>query len=91
MELNVQLAKLEASVDNNEQYSRKNSLRISGLKESPNEILIQTVANMANGLSTDVTIEDINRVHRVGTNTTMPRAIIIKFATHSARRRFYRS
>ena len=46
---------------------------------------------MAGDLSADVAIENIDRVHRIGTNTTTPIAIIIKLATYSTRQKFYKS
>ena len=52
-----------------EQYTRRNSLRISGLKELQNENPLQVILTLWNSrlrVKPEVTISDIDRVHRIG-------------------------
>ena len=82
---------LEKSVDALEQYSRRNTLRITGLKELPNEDPVQVALAFANirlQTSPPITVHDIDRVHRVGQIGT-ERKLLIKFATYGARNRVF--
>lgn len=81
---------LEIKTDANEQYSRRNSFRISGVPEEQTENTDTVVFKLASDLGVNLDPRDIDRSHRVG----MPRAgrnraIIVKFATYAARRSLY--
>ena len=87
------ISAVEEKNDELEQYSRRNSVRISGVPEpSDHEDCYQKVLDIANNtlqLDPPLAIEDIDRTHRVGTKqldgTTRP--ILVKFATYRQRYR----
>ena len=91
--------KTECSIirnDDLEQYSRRNSLRISGVTQSQDEDVEKEILTMFNTkmqVTPPITTADIDRAHRTGTVTEKsgPRAIIVKFATYRARQRVYAS
>lgn len=90
--LRKRVADLEASADAGEQYSRRNCLRLSGIKETGGESTDAIVLEMAAAIGANVTLGDIDRSHRVGpkpTGSTKSRAIIIKFTSYRARQLFY--
>ena len=81
---------LESTIDDHEQYSRRNSLRLSGLARIPDEDPIDTtikILNEAMNLDPPLTSGDLDRAHRVGAPASPDRAMLIKFATYRARRR----
>ena len=91
---------LESDFDSLEQYSRRNSIRLFGLEEKPGEdaaALAVSFVNKQMKVEPPITIDDIDRVHRIGKKVLpnesspherpKPRAIIIKFATYRARQR----
>ena len=96
-ELRVKVLKLEDAVDTAEQYSRRNCLRISGVREQPNESTDDIVTSIASAIDVDIDIRDIDRSHRLGRASTQdrprdkPRDIIVKFSTYRARSRFYKA
>ncbi|XP_054769794.2 uncharacterized protein LOC129277668 [Lytechinus pictus] len=76
-----------------EQYSRRNSLRFFGIKESPGENTDDIIIKLAtDNLKMNLRKEDIDRSHRIGppkestSENTKPRAIIVKFASYRKRR-----
>lgn len=73
-----------------EQYSRRNCLRISGVKEETNEECSHLVQNIAcQNLGIDLSPADIDRAHRLGPqrNDGKARQIIVKFTSYDARSR----
>ena len=52
--------------DDLEQHSRWSCSRISGIKETQNEDTKQLVLNLAGEVSGDISIDDIDRSHKVG-------------------------
>ena len=87
------LVELEDKDDKLEQYSRRTSIRISGINENPVGENIETIAKKI-GLLVNKDVQDkrsmhnIDRVHRIGqiktTNTSnRPRQIIVKFKDYS--------
>ena len=73
-----------------EQYTRKNSLRFSGLEECDNENPTDTVLKVCNDLiklETPVEVSDIDNAHRLG--DASPRAFIVKFTSYRVRRRVF--
>ena len=88
--LEQKVMKLERDVDDGEQYSRRNSVRISGVGESSEEDTDRIILNIAKDLEADITLNDIDRSHRVGKSRNgRPRAIIVKFTSYRARRALY--
>jgi len=94
--LNTRVEELEASVDTLEQYSRRNSLRISGVPEEPYEDTGEVFLKLINSrtqIHPALTINEIDRIHRVGAKKTdkpSSRQIIVKFATYRSRQRVYK-
>lgn len=87
------VAALESQVDQAEQYSRRNCLRISGIQESSNENTDEIVLKMASDIGSGIQLIDIDRSHRIGNpnrNRTKPRDIIVKLSTYRARADFYK-
>ena len=74
---------LEIKSDNNEQYSRRMSLRINNIAGSTKETAeesINLVVEMLNREGIELKREDIDRAHRVGKpNPIYPRQMIVKF------------
>jgi len=98
--LKTRITQLENAAEIAEQYSRRNCLRVTGIKENPGESTDEIILNMARAIDADVSLADIDRSHRVGkisatseseTEPPKPRAIIVKFATYRARRSFYKA
>lgn len=91
--LTSKVASLEKQIDQDEQYSRRNCLRISGLKEEANEDTDALVMSIASTIGSEIQIADIDRSHRVGSprqQRDRPRDVIVKFATYRSRQKFYR-
>ena len=100
-DLETRLSAVEYETDSLEQYSRRNSLRISGIPEEPGENTDQRVIQLAGGLG--VNPEDIDRSHRIGKLEQVrprvwrgaprpkrrPRDILVKFARYNARDKLY--
>ena len=87
------LVELEDKVDKLEQYSRRTSIRISGINENPVGENIKTIVktilvNM--DVQDKINMQNIDRVHRIGqiktTNTSKrPQQIIVKFKDYSSK------
>ena len=88
--LEARVSKVEEAADFNEQYSRRNCIRISGIKEENNEDTDRIVLNMARDLNANLSLADLDRSHRVGKpKVGHERPIIVKFATYRARQSLY--
>ena len=84
---------LEVALDDHEQYSRRNSLRLFGLVESENEDITKRTIDALNEsmnpkLSPPLRLEEIDRIHRVGPRDKPSRPVLVKFAS---RRRIYKA
>ena len=100
-DLESRMAAVEQAIDGLEQYSRRNSLRISGYPEDKDERTDQVVIQLAGSLGVDIASNDIDRSHRVGKFDDRSRSgkgpgakrrardIIVKFATYNARDKLY--
>ena len=92
-ELEKQVCNLELNCDALEQYSRRNSIRISGLKENEHENPVETALDLINNkMDIDMTTSALDRVHRIGKKkegTTRP--LLVKFATYRERYRVYKA
>ena len=97
--LRERISKVESDNESLEQYTRRNSVRISGIPEELSENTDDIVLKLADKLDVPMTSADIDRSHRVGkpdnrgrtaaTSKTRHRDIIVKFATYNARHRLY--
>lgn len=97
----TRLAQVESDNDALEQYTRRNSVRISGVPEEGGEDTDEIVLKIAGELDVLLSPSDIDRSHRVGKLEDSARAgarskakirhrdIIVKFATYNARQRLY--
>ena len=87
---------LEVALDDHEQYSSRNSLRLFGLVESENEEITKRTIDVLNEsmnpkLSPPLRLEEIDRIHRVGPRDKPSRLVLVKFATYASRRRIYKA
>lgn len=68
-QLNRRIENLESQNDILEQYSRRNTLRVSGVSEDAGEDVIEKTLELLNetmSVSPPISLEDVDRVHRVG-------------------------
>ena len=69
-----------------EQYTRRNSVILTGLTEATNENvydIVITIFYEEMGVSHPITPEEIDRIHRVGKpDPTQRRSILVKFARY---------
>jgi hypothetical protein len=81
--LALKVKSLEKSMDATEQYSRRNSLRISGIPESSDENTDAIILDISHEIGSDLSLPEIDRTHRVGKRKIngKPRDIITKFGT----------
>ena len=89
----TRITALEAQADQAEQYSRRNCLRISGVKEETNESTDDIVMKIASDIGSDIQLENIDRSHRIGNPNRRgdkPREIIVKFTAYRYRSKFYK-
>jgi hypothetical protein len=90
--LSEKIGVLEAKLDQAEQYSRRNNLRISGIVESDDEDTDSKVLNIASKLGLKLSINEIDRSHRVGPKQTKnKRDILVKFTNYHARNNLFKS
>ncbi|CAL9695549.1 unnamed protein product [Knipowitschia caucasica] len=86
---------IEDSLDEQEQYSRRNCLVLFGVPENDHENVNKVVMNvLKNNLNIAVQPGDVDRIHRLGPKSTTrvkPRGIIIKFAHYNLRDKVYRT
>ncbi|KAK6168140.1 hypothetical protein SNE40_006176 [Patella caerulea] len=83
-------------LDESEQYSRREAVRINGITEMSSESTDKIVADIGAYMGIDMSINDINRSHRVGNpkdydNATRPRPIIARFKGYSVKRDFMKN
>ena len=91
--LKQEVGDMAIKMDELKQYTRRNSVRISGVPETEGESCESIVLKLANEtlhLDPPLELNDIDRTHRVGRpngDRTSPRSIILKFGTYRQRRR----
>lgn len=104
-QLEKKIEQLEKQGDTANQYSRRNCLRVSGIKESDGESMDEIVKCLSYELKADIDLSDIDNVHRLhrkkvrsdGSSSGQsnksadqrPRDIIIKFTTYRARQQMF--
>lgn len=87
------MSALEIQNDALEQYTRRNSLRIYGLPEKEGENTDDLILDFAsNELDLNLTLESIDRSHRLGrpNQSRGPRPIIVKFISYRIRQKIYK-
>ena len=90
-ELKARVAKLESLANSAEQYSRRNSLSVSGIPESLVENTDEVVLRVADDIESGLVLSEIDRSHLVGKpKVGKPRDILIKFATYRSRKKMYK-
>jgi len=101
-ELKKKINVLELQADAAEQYSRRNCLRVTGIVESPGESTDTLITDMARALGVDLSLDEIDRSHRVGKIPPIDpaidpedapppkRAIIVKFVSYRSRNKFFK-
>ena len=94
--LEEKVAEMESTMDDLEQYTRRNSLRLVGVPETEGEDTTEVTLNVLNEsllLSPPLTSQELDRLHRVGPrderDPRKSRPILIKFATYRSRHRVY--
>lgn len=91
-DLQSQVRNLQSSNNNLEQYTRKNSVRLFGIPENIEDIETTTLQIFNDKMSTPITREDIEIIHRTGRPfTDKPRPILIKFTSHKKKTDIMRS
>lgn len=83
---------LEFQADASEQYSRRDSVRISGIAESANENTDDLILDLCTAMEASITINDLAVSHRVGkrNSSSKPRDILVKFVSRRSRNLFYK-
>ncbi|KAK5645249.1 hypothetical protein RI129_006549 [Pyrocoelia pectoralis] len=86
-----QVSELEYKIDDLEQYTRRNNLRIFGVTEERNENKdVKLKQLFESKLGIKINTVDIDRSHRVGKNVgPRPRAIIVKFVSYRVRQQIF--
>ena len=82
------IAELQSNIRHLEQYSRRNSVRIFGVKESANEDTDSIAMDVAKKVGVDLQLKDIDRSHRTGkqpADKTKSRGIIVKLCSYRTR------
>ena len=84
--------RLQAELDDQEQYSRRNNLRVYlSTPEHPKEDTTQLILDHAKVIGVALTPTDIDRSHRIGKKgrSSKPRSVIIKFTSYWRRKEFF--
>ncbi len=78
---------LEVKTDELEQYSRRNSLRLAGVRELPDENLDDIVMEVLRVSHPKINMADIDRCHRVGKKVPggRDRRVLVKFISYQDR------
>lgn len=83
---------LQVKLDDLEQYQRRQCLRVFGVEEGADEDTDVKAIEIARKIGVDLSIEDIDRSHRIGVrNNDRPRPIIIKFVSYRKRSEVFHS
>lgn len=95
-DLQSKLKTIEKNVDAQEQYSRRECLRLGGIAEEKNENIEAKVLKVLNNkleLNPPLIPSDVARVHRIGSynpeRPNVPRQTIIKFSSYRVRARVF--
>lgn len=84
-ELSKQLQRTRAELTELQQYSRRNNLELKGIPTTDSESLTGIVSALATKVGAEITVNDIDLVHRVPTKDRNKSNIIVKFRSSDAR------
>ena len=88
--LEREIAEQRRTINDLEQYSRKNCINISGLPESTGENVISKVAELGAVVGVDICESDIDTAHRLGNpDKSKTRTVIVKFVRFDKREQLY--
>lgn len=90
----IAINSLEAKLDNLDQYTRRNSLRFTGIVETEDENMVDTVIDFINSkLHVDCNTRDIDTAFRIRGNNgpNSPRPILVRFVTNNKCGQIYRA
>ncbi|KAH3719062.1 hypothetical protein DPMN_061890 [Dreissena polymorpha] len=90
--LRDRVSDLEYQMHTSEQYSRRNNVRIFGDPESSdsNECFHDVVINLCKTIGADVSLHEIDRLHRTGKRGgRKPRPKIVKYPNYRARQKMF--
>ena len=87
---------MDAVVDRQEKYSRRNCLLVHGIMEETVEDTDEKIMNtLQQSMDETITPEDIDRSHRLGNSKSLKNAkpcpITVKFVRYNTRNRIYRN
>lgn len=88
VKMSDRIVELESRINYNEDYSRRNNLRITGIKEQPGETWEQIASQVSRLLDDKLQLLEvrIERAHRVGAaSASYPRTIVARFTKFSDR------
>ena len=86
------IAEQQKTINELEQYSRKNCINISGVMEKERESVRKLTKDIGRAVGVNLTDADIDSGHRLGRQTDgKPRAIIVKFTTFDKRQELYQA
>lgn len=93
--LQDEVNKLKTAMDDQEQYSRRNNLRITGIPEQEAEDITAVTLEVINkSVCQDepITVADVDRVHRLGKRRDdgTPRPVLLRLSTYQTRSRIYK-
>jgi hypothetical protein len=82
--LKSRLSEVELKLDEQEQYSRRNTVEILGIPEKPREDVLETVMEVCGALEMGVDAGSIDACHRLKKRNNRPTsAIVVKFVRRS--------
>ena len=93
----ARIEQLEQAVDNLEQYSRRSSVRITGIVEHKDgEQIDKIITDLFNDMDMPLKMDHINRAHRIGprksaTNKNHSRQIIVQFKDYKSKNDFIKA
>ena len=86
------IAEQQKTINELEQYSRKNCINIAGAKETERESVRKLTKDIGRAVGVNLTDGDIDTAHQLGRHTDgKVRPIIVKFTTFDKRQEFYQA
>ncbi|KAI4466549.1 l1 transposable element-related [Holotrichia oblita] len=89
-QLRTELSEAKKKIEELEQYSRSNNLRIFGVKEHPKENVDEVVVKLCKEeLGLNIHLHDIDVAHRLKSKEGTTRPIIVRFVCRSVKRKIF--
>lgn len=77
------ITELETRLDDQEQYQRRNNIRVTGVPEESGENTDDIILTLTKAIGVKLTLADIDRSHRVGAkDESKQRPILVKFTSY---------